>query len=205
MSPEPVTAQYTYERLKVDIVTGGYAPGRSLNLHKLAQHFGTSVTPVRDAIHRMVGERLVDLHPGGGFRVPVPTAASLHGLYRWHDVLVRQALTLPLTAEALDQLSIVEVAAGTPDQIARAATRLFEVLVATSGTAEFLHALGGAADRLRLARLCEPVVMREVSEEMESFVAIAKNGSKTAIRTAIAEYHRRRLRRCSKIAAVLVP
>jgi DNA-binding GntR family transcriptional regulator len=205
MSPEPVTAQYIYEQLKAEIVAAAYTPGRSLNLNQLAQHFGTSITPVRDAIHRMVGERLVDLHPGGGFRIPVQTSASLHALYRWHDALVRQAMKLPLSAGSREQLAAIQFDPDAPQQIARAATCVFEVLAGSSGNTEYIYAIANAADRLFRARLHECYVMKAVPDETLAIISIAQDGSVTTIRSAVWEYHRRRIRRSDKIAAVMSP
>ncbi|WIW89565.1 GntR family transcriptional regulator [Sphingobium sp. V4] len=204
MSPEPITAERTYQQLKQEIVVGDHKPGIQLNLQRLADRFGTSVTPVRDAVHRMVGERFLELHPGGGFHLPVPTAEWLHDLYEWNDQLVRQALRRPLPEEAIVTLAEFKVEHNDPRQLACWASTFFSLVAFHSCNAEFVHAIENVSDRLLLARLKEPALLKSMSGEAESMVAVAKDGSASAIRRAVWEYHRRRLRRTDRIAAALI-
>jgi DNA-binding GntR family transcriptional regulator len=49
-----------YERIREAIIAGGILPGSSLSEQALATEFGTSRTPVREALHRLEIERLVE-------------------------------------------------------------------------------------------------------------------------------------------------
>ncbi|KAK0358555.1 hypothetical protein LTR94_034936, partial [Friedmanniomyces endolithicus] len=99
-----------------------------LKLNRLTDQFGASATPVRDALNRLVGERLVVLLPGGGFRVRPLDADRLAGLYRWHGHLIRIALDRPLPKSARDGLGALEHEALEPGQVAAASKRLFGIL-----------------------------------------------------------------------------
>lgn len=55
--------------LRSGIQRGRYAPGQRLITSELASQFGTSLAPVREALHILVGEGLVDIKPNRGASV----------------------------------------------------------------------------------------------------------------------------------------
>lgn len=70
-----------YQLLRQAILTGTLAPGeRLLELH-LARQFGTSQTPVREALRRLVEERLVEYRPRRGTYVRKPRLGELEDVY----------------------------------------------------------------------------------------------------------------------------
>jgi DNA-binding GntR family transcriptional regulator len=58
-------ATSVYERIRDAIVAGRLEGGRTLSENALAAEFGTSRTPVREALHRLEIERLVERGPRG--------------------------------------------------------------------------------------------------------------------------------------------
>lgn len=58
-----------YESLKEDILTNKFKPGEELQINKLAQDFGVSSTPVREALVRLEGAGLVVLISNRGAQV----------------------------------------------------------------------------------------------------------------------------------------
>src|SRR3546814_1662050 len=66
MSPAHVV-EPTYEAIKRRLMAGGWAPGSRLESAKIADQLGVSVTPVRDCLYRLAGERMVDFTHGDGF------------------------------------------------------------------------------------------------------------------------------------------
>lgn len=69
ISPHSV-ADLAYERIRSLVLNGEVAPGTKLGQVELAERFGVSRTPVREALRRLAGEGLVDPLPNRGFRVP---------------------------------------------------------------------------------------------------------------------------------------
>jgi DNA-binding GntR family transcriptional regulator len=62
-------ADLAYERIRGYVLGGEVAPGERLGQVELAERFGISRTPVREALRRLAGESLVDFHSNRGFRV----------------------------------------------------------------------------------------------------------------------------------------
>jgi DNA-binding GntR family transcriptional regulator len=52
-------AAQVYQRLRQDLMAGRYEPGQKLKLRDLADALGTSVTPVREALARLVSDQVV--------------------------------------------------------------------------------------------------------------------------------------------------
>ena len=62
-----------YRQLKRQLIIGGLKPGDSLTLKSLSDSLGVSQTPVREALLRLVSERLLEAVHGRSITVPVLT------------------------------------------------------------------------------------------------------------------------------------
>lgn len=65
------------DALRRDILAGHWEPGSKLALTTLSDHYSTSSTVIREALTRLVGDRLVILKPNRGFFVPMLSLAEL--------------------------------------------------------------------------------------------------------------------------------
>ena len=91
--PAPLR-QTVYEAL-VDLVVGGaLLPGQHLVEAELARHLGVSRQPVREALHRLEAEGWVDLRPGQGAFVHVPTEHEVDQLLDVRSLLEAEAARL---------------------------------------------------------------------------------------------------------------
>ena len=79
MSPG-ATMERVYRVLKAQVMHGEFAPGERLDPSVLARDLGASPTPVRDALHRLSGERLVDSWHQEGLRQPIVGEGDLRDL-----------------------------------------------------------------------------------------------------------------------------
>lgn len=61
--------QRLYESLKEEIITNRFKPGEELQINRLAEEFGVSSTPVREALLRLEGDGLVVLASNRGAQV----------------------------------------------------------------------------------------------------------------------------------------
>ena len=87
-----VTAERVYEGLKRLLLSGDHVPGERIELARFAEELASSVTPVRDALHRLAGERLIEMRTGDGFHLPMVTESALRALYAWTGDLARLAV-----------------------------------------------------------------------------------------------------------------
>ena len=65
------------DSLRDDILAGRWAAGDKLQLVALTKHYKTSSTVIREALTRLVGDRLVTLKPNRGFFVPTLSLAEI--------------------------------------------------------------------------------------------------------------------------------
>lgn len=200
MSPGNITVDRVYETLKSELLSGRFRPGALLPLRLLAREFGTSVSPVRVAMARLVGERLLQTHAGGGFQRPQLLATDLGNLYSWHAHLMRLVLrnrrpewTMPDLLPMLDALE-----PSNSHAVANATAILFGRIAECSDNFEHLEAVRAANDRLHATRIAEVDIPDRI-EELLAVAAATASGSHSAARAAIWSYHRRRVRRLSSI------
>ncbi|WP_353625613.1 GntR family transcriptional regulator [Bacillus sp. JCM 19041] len=52
--------QLAYEMIRKRILDGSYAPGRRIVIDQMAKELGSSAIPVREAIHQLESEQLLD-------------------------------------------------------------------------------------------------------------------------------------------------
>ena len=84
-----------YRHLRRQIIDGDYAPQQPLSENELAQRFGVSRTPVREALGKLEEERLVSILPQyGTFVAPILTDRV------FSDQFVREALECAAVGEA---------------------------------------------------------------------------------------------------------
>lgn len=73
-------ADHVYGELKQHFMIGEFQPGQKLTLPELAEAFGTSQMPVREATSRLVVARAIEALPRRSLRVPEATVARLDAL-----------------------------------------------------------------------------------------------------------------------------
>src|SRR3546814_3387350 len=66
-----------YEALKQALISGHFMPGQKLTLRMLAEALGMSVTPVREAIHRLTAERALEGAANRSVRIPPMTRGKI--------------------------------------------------------------------------------------------------------------------------------
>ncbi|MGP6089257.1 GntR family transcriptional regulator [Antarctobacter jejuensis] len=85
-------AEKAYATLRQAIVTGGLAPGRKLKIAELRKQFGFGAAPLREALSRLIGERVVVQHFNRGFYVRDVSAEDVEDLGRVRILLESEAL-----------------------------------------------------------------------------------------------------------------
>lgn len=84
---EQSLSEKSYDYIRQKVSSGDLAPGKRLVNRTLAGEIGVSVIPVREAIHRLASEGLVEHVPGAGAFVRKPDRQDLDNLYVLRDAL----------------------------------------------------------------------------------------------------------------------
>lgn len=190
-----VTSERVYAALKQQILSGAMRPGAKLEPVGIAQDLMSSVTPVRDALHRLIGEQLVESHSGEGFRLPHITEPNLEDLYAWNGEILllalrsgdRPAAALP-ERDREDRLAIAYETAA-----------LFAHIASGSRNGEHRPAVEAAGDRLQLARRVEIRLFDDLRAELDTIRDAVEGGAIIELRRLLARYHRRRQRATAMI------
>ena len=91
------------ERIRSSIIDGTLPPGSQLSEVELANNFGVSRGPVREALQRLIQEGLLRSEPHRGVFVPVMSASDIEDIY-----FVREAL----------ETAVIRRITGTPRSVA---------------------------------------------------------------------------------------
>lgn len=184
MSPTQAMER-SYAALRQLLRDGAYAPGHRLEANRIAEQIGVSMTPVRDALNRLVGEQLVEASSGEGFHVPRLDEGDLRDLYEWNSILAvlatRSARTIP-APDAIEEA----MASGS---LAEATAATFGMLAESVPNRELSMAIARASDRLHPFRLAEPQVLQPIFGELEEL--LEPSSSRQAV---IRRYHLLRMR-----------
>lgn len=177
-------------------MSGRFAPGDHLEPAVLSGELNASITPVRDALHRLVGERIVEAPRNDGFRVPAPTEAELRGLYGWNCELLELALR---SRRGGSRGVVLRPGGATGADGVLNAPELFLRIAGRSPSAEHQLAVTNMNYRLAALRLVEDLLFEDVREELSLLSACLEAENIPALRRGIAAYHRRRQRHAPEI------
>lgn len=183
MSPAHVV-EPTYEAIKRRLMTGGWAPGSRLESAKIADQLGVSVTPVRDCLYRLVGERMVDFTHGDGFHAHRLSETEYRDMLELHLILLLAALaTMPRGRAVPDP----------PDgDYPGRTTALFVEMAARSANSELVASVAALGDRLHLARHLDEQLVGETAAELDALAASLTSGTPHETRNLLLRYHERR-------------
>jgi hypothetical protein len=176
------TAERVYDSLKRSLATGSFAPGARLEPARLALELSSSATPIRDALNRLAGERLIETRASEGFHVPALNEIGLRDLYRWNEVLARTALRMSRRLEPPggDHVAPIDAA------------DLFASIAASSGSGEIVSQVASANARLAYVRQVESNILDGAADEIGG-IATAFRQRSISTRMLIQQYHKARL------------
>ncbi|NYT36044.1 GntR family transcriptional regulator [Allopusillimonas soli] len=130
-NPELVSLEHTsvneavYRRLRDRIMRGDHAAGEVLGIQELADAFGTSAMPVREALRRLAAQRAVEPMRSRSMRVPVMSRERLEDIRR-----ARVLIEGTVTAWAVEKITPGELEAlhRTADDIGQSLARPESIL-----------------------------------------------------------------------------
>ena len=193
---ENVTAQeLVIDAVRNAILTGILPPEARLRQEELAELFGTSRIPVREALRALEYEGLVHSEPHRGFTVTAIDADDVEEVYELRILLESQAirLALPLvTDEDLEELESIYARmtnAKTPDDALAARERFYIRLYSISGRPRLV----GLIVRLRqeVARALRwPTLQQATSIHDHFFDAVRTGDAERAVAQLSGHYRR---------------
>lgn len=191
LTSETPLSEQIYAHLRDAIVMGWMAPGIALHEPSLAKQFGTSRTPVREAMLRLRDDGLVDIkRQSGTFVAPIDHNRVEEGM------MVREALEPRLAAMAASNMTDRHLADldFETDQMAKAIEngdsrsfiaaddRFHRTLVDASGflhIAEIIQRVNAQLDRLRYLSASEPLRARAAIDEHRALLDRLRVGDAT--------------------------
>ena len=193
MAPGP-TFERVYRALKAELRSGRFAPGERLEPAALSDDLNASVTPIRDALHRLAGENLVEAPRQDGFRAPLVTEVGLRHLYGWNMDLLTCALRTQSRAAGPDRPELAGWRAAEGDDAAVGMESLFLAMGGRSGNPEHTLAISNVNDRLHWVRRLEVQLFADAAAEFAELVELFRSGDLAQLRRRLLTYHRRRQR-----------
>ena len=100
--------EWTYNHLKSDVLAGYFKPGERLTEERLAKTLGVSRTPVREALHKLASEGLIQPLESRGFCVARDSREEIEDLFDIRAALEGYAIRLIcdcISEQTLEQLN----------------------------------------------------------------------------------------------------
>ena len=201
MTP-PGTFERVYATIRQRLRDGFYRPGERLEPAVLAEELNASVTPVRDALHRLTGERLVEAPRHEGFRVPMMSETLLRLLYAWHLDLLLLAVMKHQATGMVEESAMID--ARNDGTVHERQNALFLALARSAGNPEHVATLDALSLRLEPVQRLEQFFLDETESETNEIVRALEANDRKGLRRSLARYHRRRLRIVPELLARLL-
>jgi DNA-binding GntR family transcriptional regulator len=195
MSPAHVL-EPTYHSLKRRLLEGVWPTGLRLDATRLADDLGVSVTPIRDCLNRLVGERLVDFRAQEGYRVARVSERTLRDLFGFVAALLDLAVQAPHPWDIADE--------AWPDGLDHASrtAALFSTIASLAGNVVLSETMDALGERLHATRRLELALFPDAEQEIADLTLrlACGNGS---LRDGLAAYHERRRRAVARFIELL--
>ncbi|MCD9026781.1 GntR family transcriptional regulator [Luteimonas sp. BDR2-5] len=200
MHAERSKSEILYGGVKTALLSGRYAPGDRIDPAALAEEFKTSPTPVLYALHRLLGEDLIEHHGRDGLHLPILLEFDLRDMYGWmqHLLLTACDATLENGDEFLGEIdlesSISDIVAGTK--------ALFESISYASGRCSLHRAVVHLNEKLSPLRRLKRRLLFNNAEELDDLQQKWLARDLSALKISLVTYHERRLRAVPSIVAL---
>jgi DNA-binding GntR family transcriptional regulator len=149
----------SYAMLRQQILDGTLKPGTRLQQNEIAEQFGLSRVPLREAIRKLEGERLVTVVPRKGVTVPDLTDDDIRDLYLIRIDLeplafrrATETITDEQIAELTDMTQNLEALLDQPDKFFHAHDNIVRATMAASPGRVFLDIVTMVRERSQYLR-----------------------------------------------------
>ena len=166
--------QHVFENLKHAIIKGDITPGEWLVESHIAHMLGISRTPVREAIHKLERERLIERQPRGGFTVLGLSRDDIEETFGIRSILEGYAARLATTKHQTGELKALEEKIEAFQQcldkrqmnpLPQINTEFHDLLYALSQSPRLIHMINGLRDQIFRFRqmILKEVQMADIS------------------------------------------
>ena len=145
----PTAQEAVLEELRVAIVSGELRPGEQVLQDALAERFGVSRVPLREALKILEGEGQVVYRPHRGYFVAELDLDDLREVYRIRDLLESEAVRVAVPQIGTDELTALQ---GALEDVERASAA-GDLVAMAAANRRFHFGLLAAAKMPRLLRL----------------------------------------------------
>jgi len=149
--------QHVFENLKQAIIRGDVTPGKRLVETRIADALGISRTPVREAIHKLEREGLLEKLPRGGFSVMGATREDIKETFGIRSVLESYAARLAAMNHKESELDPLEekiseyqiyLDQGHLEELPRVNTEFHDLLYALSRSPRLIKMINDLKDQI---------------------------------------------------------
>ncbi|WP_280262436.1 GntR family transcriptional regulator [Nocardia wallacei] len=193
-----MTPQQLCRTLRDDIITGVFAPGQRLTEDALAERYGVSRVPVREALRTLQAEGFASSRPYAGVFVAELTedeAADLLEIRAQLEPLCAARAAVRRTPEQLGRLKELTalgrdaVRAGRLDEVTRLNSRFHEVLAEASGSTLLAQLITQLSQKIAWVYAVElPRRASDSWHEHEDICAALETGDADRARTLVADH-----------------
>lgn len=189
----------TYSVLKEGLILGTFMPGEIFVIRSLAERYGISTTPVREALQRLVAERLLVIKPNRSIMVPLLSPNQFTELYRIRCELEGLAAELatehfrPADHARLDKtLDAIDKAIERQDQTSyRRLNQTFHFAIYEKADSphllEMIKSLWGRVGPIFNSLFDDPQYDKHANMHHRQIVQALKNQDSLAVRAKLAE------------------
>lgn len=193
-------APQVFEKLREHILALDLAPGTVLSRAELAETFGISQTPIRDALLRLGEEGLVDIYPQHATvvsRIDVSAAVQSHFLRRAIEAEIVRVLAdqhdAPLLARLRAQIDVQSALTGDNAHLEfieadRGFHRLMYEAAGVPELYDLVRRRSGHVDRLRRLHLYTAGKMRNILRDHRRIVDAIAAGDGAAAQAALRDH-----------------
>lgn len=203
MSANHSKSELLYEQVRRALQSGRYVPGQWIDPGLLAAEFNTSLTPIRLALHRLVGAGLLEDHARGGMHVPLPNEIAMRDHYDWMERLLLIACDIgpsPLPHKAARNLEAVSP----DDDLVKLTWHLFDAIAGATAQSSLYQAVKRTNDQLAPIRRAKQHLLEHRFEELSELIRYWHARDYPALGAALHDYHERRRQLVPCIVAALI-
>ncbi len=168
--------EQVYSQLRESLSDGRFKPGQRLTIRDLAQQLGTSVMPVREALHKLTVEQVLDVTAARSVRVPALSAAKFQEICEARILLEGQLAAL--AAQRADAEDIARIEQANDDLASARVSR--DPSLSLKRNREFHFAVYTAARHPTMFDLVEPLWVRCGPSLLALFEALGSDQIKRA-------------------------